>query len=348
MTLVMAPLTDEQRAARDAAVLAANKGKAQGSTDAAGQLNKDFNFFLKMLTTQLQNQDPTEPMDVSQMTQQIATYSGVEQQIKTNQSLDALLNSNKQSQLSTAVSYIGKEVETNGNVSTLNYAKNGGEEGTAKFNYTLPSGVASTTVTIKNAAGQTVFTGSGTVLAGQNALTWDGTSSITKKQVPAGDYTMEVVAKNAAGEDMGTVPTGGATKLTYAPAQFGQAVFSYMLPRGSQGVKITILNSTGQAVFTGDGTMKEGRNVVVWDGQNSFTGGDAPAGKYTIQVKGKDAAGKDLTIETRAVGVVTTVETDAKGGILLNVGDAQVKYEDILAVRTATPFYVPDAVGKES
>ena len=68
----------------------------------------------------------------------------------------------------------------------------------------------------------------------------------------------------------------------------------------------------------------------------------------TIQVKGKDAAGKDLTIETRAVGVVTTVETDAKGGIMLNVGDAQVKYEDILAVRTATPFYVPDAVGKET
>ncbi len=247
--MAIGAISDEQRAATAAAVAAANNGKST-TTDATGQINKDFTFFLKMLTTQLQNQDPTEPMDVSQMTQQIATYSGVEQQIKTNKSLEALLTNNKQSQLSTAVSYIGKEVETDGNVGTLQYAQSGDEI-------------------------------------------------------------------------------------------YGQAVFSYMLPKGSQGAKITILNETGQAVFTGDGTLKSGRNVVVWDGKNSFTGAAAAAGKYTIQVKAKDAAGKDITVETRAVGTVDTVETDASGNIILNVGDAQVKYEDILAVREATPFYIP-------
>lgn len=331
-------VTDEQRAITAAAVKAANGGK-ETTTDATGQINKDFTFFLKMLTTQLQNQDPTEPMDVSQMTQQIATYSGVEQQIKTNKSLEALLTNNKQSQLSTAVSYIGKEVETNGNVGTLQRAKDGTLTGVADFTYTLPEGVATTNVTIKNANGDVVYTGNGPIAKGENAVKWNGIDSATKKQVEAGQYSMSVVAKNAAGEDMGSITTGGSGKLTYSDTEYAQAVFSYMLPKGTQSAKITIVSATGQAVFTGDGTLKDGRNVVVWDGKNSFTGGLAEEGKYTIQVKAKNAKGEDITVETRAVGVVDTVETDSKGGIVLNVGEAQVKYEDILAVREATPFY---------
>lgn len=331
-------ISDEQRATTAAAVKAANGGK-ETTKDATGQINADFNFFLKMLTTQLQNQDPTEPMDVSQMTQQIATYSGVEQQIKTNKSLDALLNANKQSQLSTAVSYIGKEVETDGNVGTLQRAKDGTMTGVADFSYELPEGVSTATVTIKNAAGDVVYTGSGPVAQGANAVKWNGISTVDNKPVPAGDYSISVVAKNAAGEDMGSVSTGGSGKLAYSDTEYAQAVFSYMLPKGSQSAKITILNETGQAVFTGDGTLKDGRNVVVWDGKNSFTGDLAPEGKYTIQVKAKNAKGDDITVETRAVGVVDTVETDSTGGIILNVGEAQVKYEDILAVREATPFY---------
>lgn len=331
-------ISDEQRAITAAAVKAANGGK-DTTTDATGQINKDFTFFLKMLTTQLQNQDPTEPMDVSQMTQQIATYSGVEQQIKTNKSLEALLNSNKQSQLSTAVSYIGKEVETDGNVGTLERVQDGTQTGVADFKYTLPEGVKTTAVTIKDKDGTVVYTGNGPIAKGENAVKWNGVSTVTSKQVEAGQYTIEVVAKNEAGEDMGSISTGGEGKLTYSATEYAQAVFSYMLPKGAQGAKITILNSAGQAVFTGDGTLKNGRNLVVWDGKNSFTGANAPEGKYTIQVKAKDAAGADITVETRAVGIVNTVETDASGGILLNVGEAQVKYEDILAVREATPFY---------
>lgn len=338
MALNIGALNDEQRAARDAAVKSANGGTT-ATTDPMGQINKDFTFFLRMLTTQLQNQDPTEPMDVSQMTQQIATYSGVEQQIKTNTQLEALIKSNKQSQLSTAVSYIGKEVETDGNVGTLQKAQDGTQTGVADFSYTLPEGVETATVTIKNAAGEVVYAGNGPIAKGENVVKWNGVDSTTKKQVEAGQYTMEVVAKNAAGEDMGSITTGGSGKLTYSPTEYAQAVFSYMLPKGTQSAKITILNAAGQAVFTGDGTLKDGRNVVVWDGLNSFTGETAPEGKYTIQVKAKDAKGDDITVETRAVGVVDTVETDAQGGIILNVGEAQVKYEDILAVRDATPFY---------
>lgn len=225
-----------------------NGGKTETS---ASKLNSDFSFFLKMLTTQLKNQDPTEPMDVSQMTQQIAQYSGVEQQIKTNTMLESLIKGNKQSQLSTAVSYIGKEIETSGNTGVLNYAQSGDKV-------------------------------------------------------------------------------------------YGQAVFSYMLPAGAQNARITISNSNGQAVFQGDGTLKNGRNVVVWDGKNSFNGNAMPAGNYTVKVTAKNAKGEDITVDARAVGVVSTVETDDDGNILLNMGDVQVKYEEILAVREPTPFYIPE------
>src|SRR6478735_928261 len=98
-------MTEAQKAAAAAAVASANKanGKATSAQEAGGQLNADFNFFLKMLTTQLTNQDPSEPMDTSQMSQQIATFSGVEQQVQTNSRLDKLLASNtstsQQSQL---------------------------------------------------------------------------------------------------------------------------------------------------------------------------------------------------------------------------------------------------------
>jgi len=228
-----------------------------GKTQTAGQsLNQDFTFFLKMLTTQLQNQDPTEPMDVSQMTQQIAQYSGVEQQIRTNTLLESLMSSNKQSQLSTAVSYIGKEVETSGSTGTLQYAQSGDKV-------------------------------------------------------------------------------------------YGQAVFSYVLPADAASAKITILNASGQAVFTGDGTLKNGRNVVVWDGKNSFTGDAMAAGKYTIQVAAKNAKGEAVTVDTRSVGVVDTVETDENGDIILTVGEVRVKYADVLAVRDATPFYVSDSGDSE-
>jgi flagellar basal-body rod modification protein FlgD len=342
--MAITSMTDEQKAASAAALAAANlasgaKAKSTGGTDLSG----DFTFFLKMLTTQLQNQDPTEPMDVSQMTQQIATYSGVEQQVKTNANLEALLNSNKQSQLSTAVSYIGREIETKGNTGSLVYAQNGGKVGAAEYTYEIPQGVASSTVTITNEEGEVVYTGEGPTAAGKSTVTWNGVNSTTNKQVPAGNYTMKIVTKDSNGGEISTV-SGRTSKLTFTDAQFGQAVFSYMLPPGTQSSKIVILDSAGKAVFTGEGTTKSGRNVVVWDGVNSFTNKQMAAGKYTIQVTAKDASGDDITpIDTRAVGVVDTVETDASGQTIFNVGDVQVKYDDVLAVREATPFYVPNA-----
>lgn len=189
-------VSSEAQAAAAAAVAASNARAGLNSkpTDAQGQINADFNFFLKMLTTQLKHQDPTEPMDVSQMTQQIAQYSGVEQQVKTNTMLEKLLTSNRQSQLSTAVGYIGKEIETEGNKGTL--IRNG-DQAQASFCYILPREADEVKVKIKNAAGAVVFSGSGTNQAGRNITLWDGKNSFNGEAMPPGTYTIEVEAKDA-------------------------------------------------------------------------------------------------------------------------------------------------------
>ena len=113
----------------------------------------------------------------------------------------------------------------------------------------------------------------------------------------------------------------------------GQATFSYFLPESGQSAQVTITNSAGRAVFNGQGSLDKGRNLVVWDGTNSFNGDVEPDGKYTITVKAKNAAGNDMTADTRAVGIVTGVESGKDGAIKLTVGDLEVPFDQILAVR---------------
>lgn len=77
------------------------------STTDANKTSLDYNSFLKLLIAQMKNQDPTDPMDASEQLSQIATFSQVEQAIKTNSHLEDLIS---QTSLNSAASYIGKVV----------------------------------------------------------------------------------------------------------------------------------------------------------------------------------------------------------------------------------------------
>lgn len=70
-----------------AAVNTTQRNEAPGASTA---ISSDFETFLKMLTTQLQNQDPMNPMNSSEFAVQLATFSGVEQQVRTNELLSGL------------------------------------------------------------------------------------------------------------------------------------------------------------------------------------------------------------------------------------------------------------------
>src|SRR5215475_8076699 len=85
------------------------------------QLFSNFDTFLTLLTTQLQNQDPLQPMDSNQFTQQLVQFSQVEQQIDSNKNLESLITLTKSQTTTAAVSYLGKTLTlTDGTASLEN------------------------------------------------------------------------------------------------------------------------------------------------------------------------------------------------------------------------------------
>lgn len=152
-------------------------------------LSNNLGDFLKLLTTQLKNQDPTSPLDTSQFTDQLIGFSGVEQQINTNGKLDKLVDSQTttalNAQLTSSVNYIGKMVEVENNRFKM------GATGDPKFSYEVPKGISNSTITIMTDTGQVIGTFKGKTEEGLQNLTWDGKDA-NGQRLPAGNYRFKV------------------------------------------------------------------------------------------------------------------------------------------------------------
>ncbi|MEK6745463.1 MAG: flagellar hook assembly protein FlgD [Pseudomonadota bacterium] len=169
--------------------------KNASETDkAAAKAQTNYQDFLKLLTTQLQNQDPTAPTDTNQLTQQIATLSQVEQQINTNSNLQKLISLFNTSTLNSVVGYIGKQVEADGDKGVM-------QGGKASFVYDLEKEAQTVDLTILDPTGKEVMKANGTKVAGRNEVLWGGKDG-DGKQLADGTYTIKVVAKDAAGNDL--------------------------------------------------------------------------------------------------------------------------------------------------
>lgn len=154
----------------------------------------NFDTFLSILTTQLKNQNPLDPLDTNQFTAQLVQFSGVEQQLKTNEFLEALLLNTQTSYRADAVSYIGKQVSASGETAEL-------VDGGAYWAYNAEANVANATVSIKDAAGNVVYTETGSLNAGPGAFLWDGVGSDGNTK-PDGIYTIEIKGTNLAGNEV--------------------------------------------------------------------------------------------------------------------------------------------------
>jgi flagellar basal-body rod modification protein FlgD len=153
----------------------------------------NFETFLTLLTTQLKNQNPLDPLDTNQFTQQLVQFAQVEQQLKQNEQLATLVAIEKTSQSTTALAYVGQTVAVDGQAATMS---NG--QATWSFNSPKP---AAATIAIKSTNGQTVYTGTFTIQAGTQNFTWDGRDNNGVKW-PDGNYTMSVTAKDASGQSV--------------------------------------------------------------------------------------------------------------------------------------------------
>jgi flagellar basal-body rod modification protein FlgD len=153
----------------------------------------NFNTFLQLLTTQLQNQNPLDPLDTNQFTQQLVQFAGVEQQLKTNDQLTTLVSLQQTAQSTAALSFVGKTVGVNG--STAQLANN-----QALWSFTVPK-PSSINVSIANSTGQTVYSGTYTMQAGAQQFQWDGNDNSGVAQ-PAGAYTLTMTGVDASGQNV--------------------------------------------------------------------------------------------------------------------------------------------------
>ena len=143
--------------------------------------------FLTLFLTQLQNQDPTSPMDTNEMTNQLVQFTAVEQQIETNKSLASLVSAQAANTNAAAVNYIGEHVIFNGNNTNLTDAG-------ASWGYMLPSEANTTTINIFNAARELVYSETGQTTAGERPeVNWGGTDANGEK-LPNGPYSIQVNA----------------------------------------------------------------------------------------------------------------------------------------------------------
>lgn len=182
------------------------KQSNDGSTNAsAASLADNFDTFLSLLTTQLKNQDPLEPMDSNQFTQQLVQFAGVEQAINTNKKLDQLIGMQAGGGLNNAVAYIGKTVEASGDQIVL-------QDGGATLGYDLAANAAQARISIVDALGRTVRVLDGERASGSHRLTWDGLDQ-NGVQLPDGTYRFAVAAVDANGKtvDSTTFTSGRVT-----------------------------------------------------------------------------------------------------------------------------------------
>lgn len=153
----------------------------------------NFDTFLSILTTQLKNQNPLDPLDTNQFTQQLVQFTGVEQQLKTNEFLETLMLSGQNTAKSDAVSYIGKEVTSSGKTGELTGTN------AAFWAYSADAKAANATITIKDSKGQIVYNQTGPLEAGPGTFRWDGKGSDGNMK-PNGVYTIDIQGKDSNGQ----------------------------------------------------------------------------------------------------------------------------------------------------
>jgi flagellar basal-body rod modification protein FlgD len=177
-------------------------GVTYGTAGDKTTLANNFNSFLTLLTTQLRNQNPLDPLDTNQFTQQLVQFAGVEQQINMNQQLTSLVTLQKANQVTSAMSFLGATATVDGSSTKLASGK-----ATWSFAVDKPS---NGTITIKDANGQTAYSGAFPLNAGTQAFSWDGRGSNGNKW-PDGAYTLSITAKDASGQSVAVSTTVNGT-----------------------------------------------------------------------------------------------------------------------------------------
>ena len=180
---------------------------AAASTTASTQLTADYESFLKLLTAQVANQDPLEPMDSTTFVSQLAQLSQVEQSIQTNRNLETLITAYSLQNANLSVSLLGKQVTGSGTGTLL-------ADGEASWNFAVAADAPETTLQVINSDGATVYTEKMDASKGEHEFSWDGKDS-KGNPLADGTYFLKITANGADGRPVAvdTRTTGIVTAI---------------------------------------------------------------------------------------------------------------------------------------
>lgn len=167
----------------------ASNGSSSNNT---ASIANNFQTFLTLLTTQLQHQNPLDPLDTNQFTAQLVQFAGIEQQMKQNEQLASLIAIEKSAQSTQALVYVGNTVAVDGSKAQF--------DGSATWNLKAPKDT-NATITITNSAGQTVYSGNYSLQQGNASFVWDGKGN-DGTQWPKGSYSLTATGKDSSGNSV--------------------------------------------------------------------------------------------------------------------------------------------------
>src|SRR3954447_11974706 len=226
-------------AATPPSVTSAVTSNSAASAASAPGLDKDtiagnFQTFLTLLTTQLKNQNPLDPLDTNQFTAQLVQFAQVEQQLKSNTQLGTLVSLQQTAQNTAALEFVGQTVDVDGTTTAL-------ANGKATWQMSVPKPVTAT-VTIKSATGVQIYSGTHPLNTGPQPFVWDGKDS-SGLQWPDGNYTISVTAQDAGGQPV-AIPTGieavvDSADLSQTPPVLSIAGQDYTLDKIKRVVRTT-------------------------------------------------------------------------------------------------------------
>jgi flagellar basal-body rod modification protein FlgD len=176
-------------------VSAPGTGTATGNKTASDKttgIADNFQTFLTLLTTQLQHQNPLDPLDTNQFTQQLVQFAGIEQQLKSNDQLKSLVEIEKGAQATQALVYVGNTVAIDGSKAQFDKS--------ATWNFNSEQDTTAK-ITITNSAGQTAYSGNFNLKKGGSSFVWDGKGN-DGVQWPAGTYTLTATGTDSKGNNV--------------------------------------------------------------------------------------------------------------------------------------------------
>jgi flagellar basal-body rod modification protein FlgD len=182
------------------------------SAPITGSTSLGEDTFLRLLTTQLQNQDPTNPVSNEEFVAQLATFSQLEELQGLSTKMDSLTMLNASMNNAAMTNLLGQTVVARGD--TFHY----GGAGDAAVYYDAPAAAVEATLTVYDADGNVVYSADmGSLSEGEGTFSWDG-KNLDGQPLPEGDYTFTIAATDSSGEsiDITTLVRGVVDSMDFS------------------------------------------------------------------------------------------------------------------------------------